>query len=176
VPRTLNRTQMPNELNLLPLLITNKHSQKNIMSSTTFSWGSQHSSISPESHPSASGNSGPQSPTQSSPRFSGDHGAENVVDAKIEDSLWFHDGNIILQAGFSLFKLHTSILGTRSAVLDGFLNWGQVSESSAANFSEGCVFEGYTVVKLADDGQDARYFFLSIYDSGSVLTPLDILS
>jgi len=139
------------------------------MSSTTFSWGSQHSSESPESRPSASGNS--KSPTHSSPPFSGD-GAENVVDAKIEDSLWFYDGNIILQAGFSLFKLHTSILGTRSAVLDGFLNWGQVSESSAATFSEGCVLEGYRVVKLADGGQDARYFFLSIYDSGSVLTPL----
>jgi hypothetical protein len=93
-----------------------------------------------------------------------------VVDAKIEDCLWFHDGNIILQAGFSLFKLHTSILGARSGVLDKFLNWGQVSESSAATFLEGCVLDGYRVVRLSDDGQDARYFFLAIYDSGSVLT------
>lgn len=97
------------------------------------------------------------------------------MDAKIEDFLWFHDGNVILQAGFSLFKLHTSILGARSAVLDKFLNWGQVSESSAATFLEGCVLEGHRVVKLADNGPDAKHFFLAIYDSGSVLTPLPSL-
>jgi hypothetical protein len=96
---------------------------------------------------------------------------DSVLDAQIDQSLWFHDGTIVLQAGSSLFKLHTSILGIRSAVLDDFLNWGQVSESSGAMFSEGCEFEGHRIVKLVDDGQDAKYFFLALYDSGLVLIP-----
>ena len=80
----------------------------------------------------------------------------------------------MLQAGSSLFKLHNSILGARSAVFDDFLNWGQVSSSSIAFFSEGCVFEGYRIVKITDEGKDAKHFFRAIYDSGSVFIPTPI--
>lgn len=144
------------------------------MSSTTFSWSSQSSSVSPHTHPSASGNSRPLTPISNSP-ISGDGvQVENVCDANIEHSLWFYDGTVVLQAGSSLFKLHNSILGARSAVFDDFLNWGQVSSSSIAFFSEGCVFEGYRIVKITDEGKDAKHFFRAIYDSGSVFIPTPI--
>jgi len=99
-----------------------------------------------------------------------DNVVENIVDVQIEHTLWFHDGTVVLQAGSTLFKLHTSILGSRSVVFDNCLNWGQLPPSSGGQpvFSEGCVFEGDTVIKILDDEQDARFFFMAIYDSGSV--------
>jgi hypothetical protein len=84
-------------------------------------------------------------------------------------SLWFQDGTVVFQAGSSLFKLHGSILSQRSPVFDSILNWQNDSESSVS-VERGSAYEGYQVLKLTDDGQDARYFFLAIYDSGLVFS------
>ena len=156
--------------NVLPILL--HILTKETMSSTTF-LSSQRSSQSPNSPPSTSGD---ESSLLRSPSWPVAHSSSvdnvmgDVVNAQIEHSLWFYDGTVVLQAGSSLFKLHTSILGHRSVIFDNCLNWGQLPESSGGRpiFSEGCMFEGDRVIHILDDEQDAKFFFWAIYDSGSV--------
>jgi len=79
----------------------------------------------------------------------------------------------MFQAESSLFKLHGSLLSSRSPVFHNILNWQNDPESSVSVESSG-IFEGYPIIKLTDDGPDAKYFFLAIYDSGLVFFLLDI--
>ncbi|KAI4520192.1 hypothetical protein K525DRAFT_248791 [Schizophyllum commune Loenen D] len=100
----------------------------------------------------------------------GDRGA--LVDADEEErtlkrvqELWFDDGNIVLQAEDTQFRVHRSILAIHSNVFRGMLSLPQV----------GCdeeKIDGCPVVFLPGDAaQDMTYLFMAIYYSDFFESP-----
>ncbi|KAJ7061522.1 hypothetical protein C8F01DRAFT_1137660 [Mycena amicta] len=75
--------------------------------------------------------------------------------AKRVQDLWFEDGNIILQAQNSQFRLFQGILAARSPVFRDMLAFPQPEESE---FVDGC-----PVVQLHDDETELVIFFSAIF-------------
>ena len=74
---------------------------------------------------------------------------------------WFDDGNIILQAGSRLFKVHRGVLSKHSTIFRDMFSLPQSldQESTPAEF-EG----GGPLVVLADSQQDVHHFLSAIYN------------
>jgi hypothetical protein len=75
-------------------------------------------------------------------------------------TLWFEDGNLIIKARLSLFRVYRGILAAQSVVFKDMLSFPQPSESETV--------EGCPVVVLQDSAEDALVFFRAIFDSGFV--------
>ncbi|TFK32844.1 hypothetical protein BDQ12DRAFT_658652 [Crucibulum laeve] len=73
-----------------------------------------------------------------------------------DTDLYFEDGNIILQAEQTRFRLHKSIITARCPVFRDMLSFPQPAQNELI---DGCV-----VVKLPDTANDAGLFFRAIYD------------
>ena len=70
-------------------------------------------------------------------------------------SLWFDDGNHVIQAENYQFRIHRSILSTRSPVLHRMF-------AEPLEETEG--IEGCPVRHLQDRGEDVKNFLMAIYD------------
>lgn len=80
--------------------------------------------------------------------------------------LWFEDGNTVFQAGSSLFRLHGSFLSARSVVFrDLFLS----PNAHLSDFKRDLHISGSLLIKVSDTAEEAKIFFMAIYDSGLVL-------
>ncbi|KAJ7612157.1 hypothetical protein FB45DRAFT_1037078 [Roridomyces roridus] len=71
--------------------------------------------------------------------------------------LWFEDGNIVIQAGNSLFRLFRGILAGTSSVFRDMLSFPQPPEAE--------LVEGYPLVRLPDAGSEVSVFLRAIFDS-----------
>ncbi|KZP11464.1 hypothetical protein FIBSPDRAFT_837642 [Athelia psychrophila] len=71
-------------------------------------------------------------------------------------SVWFEDGNVILEAENTKFKVHRGILAANSPVFHDMFSLPQ--PSSGENFVEGC-----PVVHLSDSGMDVMHILQAIY-------------
>ncbi|KAF8649920.1 hypothetical protein AX16_005477 [Volvariella volvacea WC 439] len=69
--------------------------------------------------------------------------------------LWFEDGNVILQAQQTVFRLYKGLLCMHSSFF---------RDKLAASDQQGD--QPYTFIELDDTSQDAGYFFMAIYHSG----------
>ncbi|TFK32852.1 hypothetical protein BDQ12DRAFT_771209 [Crucibulum laeve] len=74
-----------------------------------------------------------------------------------DPDLYFEDGNVIFQAQNTNFRLHRSIIATRSSVFRDMFSFPQ--HSDASDRVDGCV-----VICLPDSAEDMQSFFLAIYD------------
>ncbi|KZT25453.1 hypothetical protein NEOLEDRAFT_1133371 [Neolentinus lepideus HHB14362 ss-1] len=76
------------------------------------------------------------------------------------DELWFEDGNVILQAETTLFRVFRSIMAAYSQIfMDMFsLPWSQ------ANSPEGS--DGKALVVMHDTAEDLRHFLGVIFIPG----------
>ncbi|KAJ7061521.1 hypothetical protein C8F01DRAFT_1057447 [Mycena amicta] len=74
---------------------------------------------------------------------------------KCVPELWFEDGNIILQAGQSQFRLFKGILAARSAVFHDMLSLPQPADEA--------LVQGCAVVELHDDETDAIIFLKAMF-------------
>ena len=70
-------------------------------------------------------------------------------------SLWFDDGNHVIQAENYQFRIHRGILSARSPVLRRVF-----SEPREATMG----IEGCPVMHLQDRGEDVKNFLMAIYD------------
>ncbi|KAI5896308.1 uncharacterized protein SCHCODRAFT_02532055 [Schizophyllum commune H4-8] len=75
------------------------------------------------------------------------------------DALWFDDGNLVLQAGRTQFRVHKSILATRSIFFSDMKNLPQPLGAEEA------LVDGCPVVELSDDTEAVQYMLECIYDT-----------
>jgi hypothetical protein len=72
--------------------------------------------------------------------------------------LWFDDGNLILKAENSLFRIYGGFLAARSSVFRDMLSFPPPKEGNAA-------LEGCPVVFVYDAPDDLAHFLRAIFDS-----------
>jgi hypothetical protein len=80
-------------------------------------------------------------------------------DARKRSEYWFEDGNIVLQAEDTLFRVHRSILSRHSQIFKDIFAMPQ------APSQENESIEGCPVVHLSDTAEDMGNIISLIYDS-----------
>ena len=88
------------------------------------------------------------------PKHTPEHNASPVSD------LWFEDGNLILKAESSLFRIYGGLLGARSSVFKDMLAFPPPAEGNE-------VFDGCPIVTVYDSAKDMIFFLKAIFDSRS---------
>lgn len=74
------------------------------------------------------------------------------------ESLWFEDGNLILRAEDSLFRIYSGILSARSSVFKDMFAFPPPAEGN--DNMDGC-----PIVEVYDSAEDMTYFLQAILDS-----------
>ncbi|KAL1686450.1 hypothetical protein GGG16DRAFT_64253 [Schizophyllum commune] len=77
------------------------------------------------------------------------------------EELWYDDGNLVLQAERTQFRVHRSILCKQSIV---FKDMKEASCTSTGSIT----VEGCPVVELQDSAKEIRYMLQCIYDTGNM--------
>jgi len=98
--------------------------------------------------PSTSENSPPLTPATEAPPLN-----------RVEE-VWYDDGNLIIQAGHSLFRVYKGLLASRSAMLAEILSQPLGEERGQD------LIEGQPVVEFHDSPDDMCYFLRAIFESG----------
>lgn len=75
---------------------------------------------------------------------------ETAAEPLVRSETWFHDGNIVLQADQTQFKVHKGILAANSTVFADMFSIPQ--PPSGVQLAEGC-----NVVHLSDSAVDVTY-------------------
>ena len=73
------------------------------------------------------------------------------------EDLWFADGNVVLRAEDTLFKVYQGLLSRESEVFRTMFSLPQPAESSDT-------YEGTPLVVLQDSAEDIERFLLTIFD------------
>lgn len=73
------------------------------------------------------------------------------------ETLWFEDGNLILEADATRFRVYRGVLVKHSSVFHDMLSIPQPSDQD--------LFEGQPVVRLHDSSEDVTYFLSALYDT-----------
>lgn len=94
----------------------------------------------------------------------------NVVHAGSDETtrtedLWFHDGNLILKAENTLFRVYSGFLAARSSVFRDMFSFPPPEEGNAK-------LDGCHIVVLYDSAEDLTYFLRAIFDSRYVHSTL----
>lgn len=76
------------------------------------------------------------------------------------EELWFDDGNLVIQAGDTQYRVHRSILSKKSVFFNDLKAVAQSSTTSAEGTVEGC-----PVIELQDDVESVEYMLCRIYDT-----------
>lgn len=79
---------------------------------------------------------------------------------RVED-LWFEDGNLILQAENSLFRIYSGFLAARSSVFRDMLAFPPPAEGNP-------MMDGCHIVTVYDSAKDMTVFLKAIMDSRCV--------
>ena len=74
------------------------------------------------------------------------------------EGLFFPDGNIILQAETTIFRLYKGLLASKSTVFKDMFAFPQPN-------NEGRTFLGCPVVEIYDNAEEATYFLRALTDS-----------
>lgn len=77
-----------------------------------------------------------------------------TLETAILDEPWFEDGNVILQAGNSRFKVYQGILSSRSPIFRDMFVLGSMDEA----------VDSCPVEHLSDTAQDVRNVLKAIFD------------
>lgn len=70
--------------------------------------------------------------------------------------LWFEDGNIVIQAGNSLYRVYRGVLATHSSVFKDMLSFPQPPDSE--------LVEGCPIVRLPDSDREVTPFLKALFD------------
>lgn len=69
---------------------------------------------------------------------------------------WFEDGNVVLVASQTSFKVHRGVLAKHSDVFQGLFNIPQPEDAEK--------YEGVPVIKMTDNPDDVSVFLAALYD------------
>lgn len=84
-------------------------------------------------------------------------GESNTEVHNVSDGPWFEDGNLILEAGETRFRISRGVLASQSPVFREMLVFPQPAGEE--------LVDGCPIVRLYDSPEDVRYFLKAIYDS-----------
>ncbi|KIM44193.1 hypothetical protein M413DRAFT_376605 [Hebeloma cylindrosporum] len=89
---------------------------------------------------------------------------------------WFDDGNVILQAESTQFRVHRSLLSLHSNLFRDMFSMPQPTDTTTIPHADGC-----PVISLADKASDLEYVLSIFYENFRVqemrdLMPIDFLS
>lgn len=70
---------------------------------------------------------------------------------------WYEDGNIVLEAESTQFRIFRGILSASSSIFRDMFSMPQPSESE-------CLVEGCPVVRLSDPAEDWKYVLKALHD------------
>ena len=93
-----------------------------------------------------------------------------ATEPKRVEELWFDDGNLILKAETSLFRVYGGFLAARSSVFRDMLTFPPPEEGNAT-------FDGCPIVTVYDAAADLTRFLKAIFDSrwvaffGGIIVP-----
>ncbi|KAF7370306.1 BTB domain-containing protein [Mycena sanguinolenta] len=73
----------------------------------------------------------------------------------IRSEVWYWDGNVVLQASNTQFRVHWSVLGQHSSVFHDMCGLPQPPDQPS--------IDGCQIVELADDPQDVEYLLKALY-------------
>jgi hypothetical protein len=89
----------------------------------------------------------------------GDVPKEKVESSEpVRSAVWYGDGNLVLQAENTLFKVHRDVLAARSEVFASMLSVPQ-----PPNFSTEGNADGWAVVHLSDTSVDIEHALRAVY-------------
>lgn len=86
--------------------------------------------------------------------------ADSNETTRTED-LWFHDGNLILRAENTIFRVYGGFLAARSSVFRDMFSFPPPEEGNAK-------MDGCHMITLYDSAKDLAYFLRAIFDSRCV--------
>lgn len=72
--------------------------------------------------------------------------------------LWFDDGNLILKAGDTLFRIYAGLLAARSSVFRDMLSFPPPKEGNP-------ILDGCPIVFVYDSPNDLAHFLRAVFDS-----------
>ncbi|RPD57118.1 hypothetical protein L227DRAFT_239457 [Lentinus tigrinus ALCF2SS1-6] len=83
----------------------------------------------------------------------------------IKDSnLWLEDGNVVVVAQDTAFRVHRGLLSRHSEVFSGLFTLAQPDDEAAAELYDGC-----PVVRVPDSSHDFRHLLHALYDGLSTI-------
>ncbi|KAI1786576.1 hypothetical protein LXA43DRAFT_847572, partial [Ganoderma leucocontextum] len=74
-----------------------------------------------------------------------------------DTAVWYEDGNIVLIAGKTVFRLYKGVLASVSPVFKDMFSWARPDVVSENSTIDGC-----PVIRLADSPTDLRHFLIMI--------------
>ena len=92
------------------------------------------------------------------------HNEHNARAPTVCKELWFHDGNIIIQAGNLVFEVFRSILSRESTVFNEMI-FALPPSASPSQEDAVASFDGLPLVCLTDTEDEIRLFLSVIYDA-----------
>lgn len=69
--------------------------------------------------------------------------------------LWFDDGNLVIQTGLALFRVHKSVLAIHATVFRDMVSFPTPASQET--------YEGVQLAVFQDDAQDMRHFLRALY-------------
>ena len=85
--------------------------------------------------------------------------SNSTGDPRKRSEYWFQDGNVVLQAEDTLFRIHRSIISRQSQIFEDMFSMPQVPSQ------EDELIEGCPVVQLSDTAEDMGNIISLLYDS-----------
>jgi len=85
--------------------------------------------------------------------------SDTVAETQVikRSDLWYEDGNIVLQAESTQFRVYRGILRDSSSIFDDMLNIPQPAED------QGTLVDGCPVVQLSDSAEDWEHVLKALY-------------
>ncbi|KAI4294232.1 hypothetical protein K525DRAFT_274502 [Schizophyllum commune Loenen D] len=77
--------------------------------------------------------------------------------------LWFDDGNLVIQTGLALFRVHKSVLAIHATVFRDMVSFPAPASQET--------YEGVQLAVFQDDAQDMRHFLRALYFPDYFLPP-----
>lgn len=81
-----------------------------------------------------------------------------LTDHVRSDSIWYDDGNVILQAESTQYKVYRGVLAQSSSVFRDMFSFPQPPASDAETI------EGCPVVRLSDSAEEVTYVLQAIFE------------
>ncbi|KAI0720103.1 hypothetical protein C8T65DRAFT_755303 [Cerioporus squamosus] len=85
-----------------------------------------------------------------------------------DSDLWLLDGNVVIVAQDTAFRIHRGLLSRHSEVFNGLFALAEPDEPAAAELCDGC-----PVVRIPDSVHDFRYLLHALYDGLSSMESVE---
>ncbi len=94
----------------------------------------------------------------------------NDVELKKDPELWLEDGNVVVIAQQTAFRVHRGILSRHSDTFSGLFTLPQPANPTEIESLDGC-----PVVRVPDSSHDFKHLLNVLYDGARYVVPMSCL-